>query len=355
MDPLAARYPFLTTARAAVEAADVDLVDVVTAEHSPIIAHALTRIEGAIHEGRVPDPIPDSRVELLSYPVARVLISIVDDAALTDRYALAEARRAFDLYREDREVADDLRSSRGMGLTQSKLLAEFGLETAIREHDDGYDVTVPAYLKLASQLRETRWRLINRHVANGFVPVVQTELDELIREAIRDRIAEDLPLQVPDEIAASLASDADSIVDLLADVVIPTDIDEVIPAAFPPCLATLVEALQSADDPSELDSFVVISFLSTIGMTPEHIVEYIGPDDATAAELLRYQANHIHGGNSATAYPPPSCRTMEALGLCVDDPDRCQEAGHPLNGYVNRLEDYAGGIDWRERSQSETA
>lgn len=355
MDALAARYPFLESARAAVEAADVDIVDVISREHSPIITRAISRIEGAITEGRVPDPIRDSRVELLSYPVARVLVSLVDDPALTDRYALAEARRAFDLYNADREVASDMRSNRGNRLSQTQLLSEFDLATAITEQEEGFAMAVPSYLKLASQLRDRRWRLINRHVANGNVPLAQAELDELLREAIRERIAEDLPLQVPDAIAESLTPHANRIEELLADVVIPTDIDRVVPEAFPPCLTELIAHMQADDEQAELPSFVVVAFLSAIGLSPQHVVDYLAPDSPTRAETLRYQAKHIHGGNSATAYPPPSCRTMESLGLCVDDPDRCLEAGHPLNGYRQRLEGYSESRDWREQSTSESA
>ena len=77
MEPRHARYPFLEGAREAVRAADVDLAEIATAGRGPVLTRALERVRNAIDHGVVGDPHPTLRVELLSYPLARVLVSVV--------------------------------------------------------------------------------------------------------------------------------------------------------------------------------------------------------------------------------------------------------------------------------------
>lgn len=354
MNPLFARYPFLSDARAAVEAADIDLVDVVTTRRSPIVDRALERIEGAIHVGRVPDPLSDSRVELLSYPVARVLVSLVNDPALTERYALAEARRAFDLLASDMDAEQELRSSRGIRLQREDLLADFGVAEAIQSTDNGFIVAVMPYLSLASAMRDRKWRLINRRLAGGWVPVTKTEGDELIREMIRERVGEGLPLDVPEIIATELNAEVAEIEGTLANVLIPDDVDRVIPAAFPPCLDNLVTSLSEEGDLTRIERFTAIAFLAAIGLDEDELVAFLGAT-GSVEERLRREWHSIHGGTSSTAYPPPSCATLETAGVCVDQPDECDTIGHPVVAYAKRVQEYTDVPDWREDRSPESA
>ncbi len=352
MDPLYARYPFLADARAAVETADVDILDVVETRESPIVERALERIDGAIDDGRVPDPIRDSRVELLSYPIARVLVSLVDDPALTERYALAEARRGFDLYAADREADAGLRSSRDHRLSRDELLSDFGLRGDVIEKDEEFTVSVFAYLELASDRRASNWRLINRAVRGGHVPVSNMELDELLREAIRCRVGEDLPLDVPEVIADALDTEVAQIAGILADVPLPGRLDRVVPAAFPPCIDAAISGMREERERSAIERFAAISFLCAIGMSADEVVTFIDPIEENEQTTLRHMVRHIHGTTSSTAYPPPGCAAMEAAGGCVNDPNRCKDVGHPLIAYENRLEDYLDAPDWRASGQA---
>lgn len=347
MDAVAARYPFLSTARAAVEEADVDLGAVVRADDSPIIEHAVERIEGAIRDGRVPDPAADPERELLSYPMARVLVSLVNEPVLTDRYALAEARRAMDLLASDQETAG-LRSTGTESLTREDLLAELELADRIVEAGDGHTLAVTTFLGLTSDLRDSSWRLVERRLAEGRVRIDTDELDVLLREAVRHRVRSDLPLEVPEEIADELAAQVDAIVGLLADVRLPTDIDVVSPAQFPPCLAALVDRIRGGESVRPIERFTVVSFLCAIGLAADELPAFLAVDSTSDERTLEYMASHVCGESSATAYPPPSCETLEALDVCVDVEDRCLDAGHLLIGYQRRLGAAADVTDWRE-------
>ncbi len=347
MDAVAARYPFLAVARTAVKEADVDLGAVVQAADSPILARAVERVEGAIRDGRVPDPVADHEVELLSYPMARVLVSLINESVLTDRYALAEARRAMDLLASDRETAG-LRSTGTQSLDRENLLAELELTDQLVVEDDGYSMAVTAYLRLISALRDSSWRLVDRRLTTGWVRIDEDELDILLREAIRHRVRVDLPLEVPDEIANELTAQVDAIGNMLADVRLPTDIDIVSPAQFPPCIAALVEQARAGHSLGPVERFTLVAFLRAIGLATADLPSFLEVDSTSEERTLLYTASRVCGESSATAYPPPMCETLEMLGVCVDADDRCMDVGHPLLGYHRRITAAPDVTDWRE-------
>lgn len=338
MDRLYARYPFLRDAKAAVAQADVDLMEVIEANRSPILARGVERVQGAIDDGRVPDPRPNTEVELFSYPVARILVSLVDNPVLTDRYALAEARRAFDLLGEELHRDHALRSTRTTRLSEAELLEEFDLADRISPTEEGYDVDVTAYLRLTTELREASWRLVNRGLANGTVPIRRDALETLMQEAIRLRIAEDLPLDVPEPIKEGLADHVASIEATLANVSIPTNVDQVEPEAFPSCMSTLYDRFRTDGELTHLERFTLITFLCTIGATVEDIIERCEIAQPSERQRIQYQVEHLHGQTRSTAYPPPSCDTLADIGMCARDED-CRRHGHPIATYVANLGD----------------
>lgn len=353
MKRLHAWYPFLEEARSAVEAAGIDLAELVQADDPAEVARAVERIEDAVLDGRVSPPIGDDRVELLSYPIARVLVSLVDIPVLTDRYALAEARRAFDLL--DRGRSDGLRSGTREGLSKAHLLAEFDIARVTEDTAEFVRVPVTRYLTLTTELGGRRWRLVSRALANGQVAVNRRELDVLLREAIRERVVDGLPLDVPQSIADALTEEVNEIEGLLADIRIPEDVDTVVPELFPPCMRVLLDRLRAGGDMADIERFAIVTFLAAIGLEPDETLAFVDLDRPATEQALRYQLEHVHGRTRSTAYPPPSCATLQAAGACVDDPNRCAADGHALTAYVRRIDEAGDPVDWRDREQPEPA
>ncbi len=336
MDSRHARYPFLDDAKSAVDRADIDPVELVHEESSPVLDRALERVQSAIRDGRVSDPVSSTRVEVLSYPIARILVSLVENPVLSDRYALAEARRAFDFLEGELDPGPELRSVDREPLTREDLLEEFGLAERVREVDGGYAMGVTAYLKLSTELRGAEWRLVNRALADGEVPIREPELRSLLREAIRLRVADGLPLDVPEPIASALAEQVRAIQTSLASVSIPTDIDRVEPELFPTCMAELHERAQRGEDLDATERFVLVAFLCAIGADDDRVADLLGADRPSERERVAYQVERLHGETRSTAYPPPGCETLSTMGLCPYD-EACQEHGHPIETYAERL------------------
>src|SRR6056297_2247946 len=112
--PRDARYPFLAAARDAVTETGVDLGTLV-ANDEPAVDRGRERVERALLAGRVDTETPEEwrlEDELLSYPIARILVSLLDSPAAVEKYAAAEAKTAIERLHEDLDSAtDDLRST----------------------------------------------------------------------------------------------------------------------------------------------------------------------------------------------------------------------------------------------------
>jgi DNA primase large subunit len=354
MKQLHASYPFLTSAREAVEEADVDL-DTVVRTNSQVVNRALGRIDNALDHGRVGEQHRRTRVELLSYPVARVLVSLVDEHVLTRKYTRAEAATARERF-EAELTATELKSSGRERLTLEAILAEFDLTGAIRETDDGYRVEVGTYLRLAADQWGDEWRLVNRQLTAGEVPVDESELFVLIEQAVGQRVEAGLPLAVPDGIADALAAEETQIREWLADLELLRDIDTVVPDLFPPCMTYLLDQVQKGEHLQHHSRFAIASFLTTIGMSTDEIVEMFKVNPGFGEEVTRYQVDHIRGDTSPTQYSTPSCATMQSYGDCVNMDDLCETISHPMAYYEKKLDDADEDelVDWRERRASES-
>ncbi len=340
MDRLHARYPFLVAAREAVDRADVDLGALVQAGGAPV-ERGVERVETAISDGRVGES-RRVRTELLSYPVARVVVSLVDDPRLTEAYAGAEAATAHERFVDDIEEPTPDSLSDGIDLEQ--LLAEFDLDDAVTEADEAFRVDVGPYLRLASGLAEDRWRLVARDLDDGSVPVEAEELYALLREAVRERVLDGLPLSVPDPVGAALATEVETVSRALSEYELPRSVDaDLTPAAFPPCVERLVERARAGEELSDHATFALVAFLAGAGADLEQTAAVTGLDPETVA----YRHERL-AGESGADYPSPSCAVMQAYGDCVPErerDERCGRIDHPLNYYATAVEERTGEGD----------
>lgn len=338
MDAFHARYPFLTSSRDAAQDASVDIDSIVTAPNHPILRRALDRVESAIESGTSGSIHRSTQIELLSYPLARVLVSLVNDAGLTQRYAHAEAQTAYERFTSDFESTTQLRSVSAERITLEELLDEFNLQDKIVTENNHYLIDATAYLRLTGSLDEDQWRLVNRSLEDGHVKVSAPELFTLLREGIQQRIEADLPLSVPDEIASDLTSIVTQIRSKLSETNINPDIDTVQPDLFPPCMNALLAAV---DDNQELEShslFTITSFLASIGMDSADIIDRISSNPSIDTQTLEYQLAHLRESTTDNPmYPPSSCETMVAYGDCVNKDELCESISHPLEYYDEQL------------------
>jgi DNA primase large subunit len=335
MRRLHARYPFLRASREAVQDAEVDLGQLVT-EGGPAVERGRERVERALLAGTVASEGRSStRAELLSYPVARVLVSLLDTPGAVAKYANAEAALAHARFTEDFDDDAQLKSTDRERLSLDRLLADFDLSGDVRPTGEGeFLVDVTAYLKLASALEGERWRLVARELHEGVVPVRRPELYTLLREAVRRRVADDLPLSVPEGVADALAGEVRTLKDAVADVELRATPDVVEPELFPPCVKALLER---APDLDRRGRFALVSFLAGLDVDTDAVLSFYGVETESDADSVAYQFERLADSRGA-AFPPPACATMQAFDLCVDRDEVCADIGHPVTYYAERVE-----------------
>ena len=375
MDPRYARYPFFEGARDAVREAAFSPAALAEAD-APAVERGRERVERALMEGTVASEDPrrwDADAEVLSYPIARILVSLLDTPAAVGKYATAEAATARERFEADFDAAADLESAGRTRASLDGVLREFDLAAAVRPERDGpggparrgrggsggrepthHWIGVGPYLDLAAAGWGDRWRLVNREVADGEVRVTRTELSRLLEAAVERRVAAGLPLEVRgseggDAIAEALAPAIADLRELLNDAGAAgrTSVEAVVPALFPPCMRTLVQRARDGDDLPATAEFSLTSFLVALGMDAGDVTTLLGIAESETADRIAARVEFL-AERDGTQYPPPSCATMKAYGDCVDPDDRCETISHPLSYYTDAVRAAGDVRDWRE-------
>ena len=280
------------------------------------------RVLSAIQEGIIECDCPDrisAERELLSYPVARILVSCINDAYLIRRYALAEAKSS---YERIKKLPDD-------GLKE--FADDFNIDARIDNR--AYTVHFTSYIRYA--VHEHEWKLVNRKMNRGWVHLTREEFSRILEEAVRKRIESGLPLDVPPGICTSLESHLKEIRDGLSARKSEFSIEEfkeIMPDCFPPCMVHALSNAQAGVNLTHSMRFALTSFLLNIGMGPEGIIDLFRVSPDFDEERTKYQVMHIHGA-TGTVYTSPSCATMITYGNCFGREQLCERISHPLNYY----------------------
>ncbi len=261
--------------------------------------------------------------ELLSYPFARILVSCVDDSFLTRRYSLAEAVAAYTLLKtRDVDFLSDLGNDFGVDAIPS---------------DSHFDINFTDYIKLASSMKDLKWKLVNRKLDHGNVRIKKEEFARLLQEAVRARIQNSLPIDVPDDICVLCGPYLDEIKVILDERKTEFgagDFEAVESELFPPCIAHAIANTMAGVNLAHSMRFAMTSFLLTVGMTVDDIINMFNISPDFDVEKTRYQIEHI-SGSSGTTYKPPACATMKTYGNCYGEDELCKNINHPL-GYYSR-------------------
>jgi DNA primase large subunit len=342
-------YPFLAAASSYVEASGVTLDDLVqSAAFERARVRGKERVREAIRSGTVSKPVimhtAQAEMELLSYPFARILVSCIGNVHLVRRYAMSEAKSAY------KKLVEDASSSTSTATDIIYEMAqEFEIHVALssvpQEHPEVH-LPFVEYLRYTVNLRDKRWKLVNRGLEQGQVSVRKSEFLRIIQEAIYERIKKDLPLEVP-------AALCDSIRKYTTD--IEAELEErrkkfgdsgfessagfrvKDPSCFPPCITAILSNLRDGVNVPHTARFAVTAFLRNLGLTVDEIIEIYKNSPDFDEERTRYQVVHISGEMGSTRYTAPSCATMRTYGNCVDSNDLCERISHPLSYYKRKL------------------
>ncbi|MHC1592815.1 MAG: hypothetical protein ACXQT1_01895 [Methermicoccaceae archaeon] len=357
--------PFTKSAAEYVDSSEVGLLDVI--QNPLVYGKVLSRAEGRLVQalgGDIEKPVfgegeeDKMDVELLSYPVARLLLSCTGDKYAIRRYALKEAKssteflksRLFEMGREE------------TSLFLSQLAAD--LELKFEPEGAGLFMPIHYYLRCAGYIHEPEWKLVNRQVSGGMVLVPRSELEKfvaimtrekgkpqnrgkmkaevniydtiirLLQEVIRAKVEEGMPIEVEKGICKMLSVHTGRIKQILAEKRARFEQMNVRgpEGIYPPCMREAMRLAREGMNLPHSQRFALTSFLLTIGWSVEEVVGLFASSPDFDEKLATYQIEHI-AGSTGTTYTPPSCATMQTYGNCIGRDANCAGINHPLTYY----------------------
>src|SRR5437667_1587972 len=179
-----AKYPFLAEASDYVRELGFSIDEIAAPEFGPVLDRAEKRLEEALSKGQVSNDSISESTEILSFPVSNLILGLVGEERARRRFALAEAKRAYELLRQETPEKIEHIASKTFGWKLKRLDVRL-----VRRFYD-FAVNVTDYLHNSIHLREPRWSLSNRVMDQGFVYVTREEAARLIEEEVRARILE---------------------------------------------------------------------------------------------------------------------------------------------------------------------
>ena len=329
-----AKYTFTPQAASLVESLNIKIDDLTDPAYKEKLERAKLRVETAIKDGVVGADLRDPLIEIVSYPIAIMLVKALGDRFLYRRYATAEAKRASKLL--EREMGAKLlflaRESFGWKILSSG--KEAGRYPILLHFMD--------YLYNASGFHEPRWKLVNRVMKDGYVRITKIEAARLMEVEIERKILENLlvggEFKLPELLRTHLRGIEKLLDENRSKIGAEALPSEVVIEAFPPCMRRAYEGLISGRKASHMERFGLTSFLINTGMDLDKITKLFVSVSDFDEELTRYQVEHIAGlRGGRTKYTPPTCSTLRTHGICINPDSLCKQVKHPLTYYRRKV------------------
>ncbi len=328
-----ARYPFSTPAKIFISDLDLTLESLLSSRTFGMArSRAKERVIEAIEEGKVggkwtsPDtPDPKRLNEIISYPLARMIVSCISDEFLIRRYALAEAENvsAFLKNEDDHDILFAVGKELGLDGEKKENKITVGF------HD---------FIEITKDMSAVDWKLVNQDLRQGMVYLDKSKFIRLVKERVYHEILKDLPISVNADIEESLSGIIDDVIaklEKMKDKFVDRDLGEVEEGLFPPCIKGLIKKQAEGQNLSHEARFALTSFLHKIGFDEDQIIAIFSRSPDFRVDLASYQIEHIIGKVSSTEYTPPGCGYMKTGGICFKPDSLCgtEWMNHPLTYY----------------------
>ena len=349
------RYPFSLEARKESQklARDIrSLIAVLSDSGSEyVIEAAEERILAALDQKGITTIATGDERDYLIYPTSRLIVEKINNPRLKEYQAEAESK-AVNAYlsSEDHKFVIQLcRTSLDWDVqTAGSIPQRSNQPIMLRGYD--FKIRYENYLEVAPKFHQAIWKLVNRPVEKGWVPIKRSELNRLISGKVKQLILDsyyDVPT-LPQRLTEALQrieSDLSGKIKRTE----PVKITGQVTSAFPPCIQLMHQDSIQGKNLSHEARFALASFLLKIGMSAEEVVSVFRPAPDFARGLAEYQVEHIARKSGGEGYTPPACTKLQGNGLCpvydgrLHDP-LCQYILHPLAFYETRAWEMTKGI-----------
>ncbi|MGY5874415.1 MAG: hypothetical protein RTU30_01605 [Candidatus Thorarchaeota archaeon] len=352
------RYPFSMEARRASQRYARDVSSLVSllskSENNDVIDAAEQRVYAALTQSEIHTANTADERAALVYTTARLIVEKINNPRLKEYQAEGESKAVNKhLGRENEKFIISLAESsfdwnvESVGdVTKRAKLSPLlqSYELRIRYED---------FLDVAPTFQSAEWKLVNRYLDAGWVPVRRSELCRLMSGRFKQLIL-DSTMKVPN-IPERLAEAVQRIESELGSKIMTTEPLEItgeVTTAFPPCITAIHQDSSKGKNLSHEARFALAAFLLKIGMSDDDVLAAFKTAPDFMHGLAEYQVRHIASKSSGEGYTPPGCRKMQSNGLCpvylgrTFDP-LCEYVSHPLAFYSTRAWEVTKGVQDR--------
>ncbi|UCB58621.1 MAG: DNA primase large subunit PriL [Thermoplasmatales archaeon] len=326
------KYPFLNETKQYVKDNNLSVIELLD---DPLYERAraigVERLENAFKDRDVGNRSlvseSDCIMEILSYPIARMIAVCVDDNYFIRRYALGEAVHAYkNLINESTNFL-------------LEIAQEFKFNIKYEEETNKIRIYFKDYLRNAPT-HYKEWKMINRTMEKGFLHIKHKELARIIQEALRTRINSELDMRdcnksVYDIFSSDIKRIQNTVITYRKKIQV-EPIGKLDLKKLPPCMKHILSSIQAGENVPHMGRFALVSFLNSLKLKTNDILKLLSTAPDYEEEKSRYQVEHITGSISSTSYKPPGCEKMRTYGICpVDQIDNlCRKKRHPLSYYI---------------------
>lgn len=319
-----AKYPFLPETGDFVQKLNFTINDLLDSDYN-ILENAKNRIIYGFKHGTSPTSISNVEVDILSFPLALLLIKSTNNSYAISKFALAESKRIEHFLLNERQSVIP------------KLFEIILKIQPIEIKDDSvgkwdYKIPLTGYLPRSLHLRGINWRLVNRLVDQGFVYVKHKEIVELLRSEIYEMIIAKLDeIKIPPSLFENKS--ISKIIKEIQNSTPRPPLDNrniVFTGEYPPCISKAIEMVKNGDQVKHYGKFLMTTFLLRAGKNVDDVIKMYPTSLGFSESITRYQVEHIAGlKGSGTKYSVPSCKTMQTNDFCFKT-KACGNITNPL-------------------------
>jgi len=260
--------------------------------------------------------------EILSYTLAKIYISAINNSRLYSQFARSNAESAFSRLEEERRETLKIRMAQ-----------EFGFDFGPTE-EGRYSISVADFLSANTGIEVLK--LVNQSVESGRVELNGERFSRLLSEKAFNEVLESLPSKaggVPESVKAEALALGEAFVKKQRAAFAKIS-GRARPELFPPCMEKMYADLLAGKNLPHLARFDLSTFLNAVGMPEEEIIKAFGNASNYNEKTTRYQVRKIlKGGRQGKGYSPASCAKIKTHTLCVA---QCN-VKHPAQYYRNML------------------
>ncbi|MDF1538212.1 MAG: hypothetical protein P1Q69_04860 [Candidatus Thorarchaeota archaeon] len=358
------RYPFSRESRQAVQSVARDIGDLIEiAEESRgnyIIREAENRVFASLEQKEITTVNTGDRNDLLIYQTARLIVEKIGEHRLKEYQAEAESKAVNKFLSNERDefVLEMCQSSFGWPVEP---ISRRDMKEDLPHYLRNFDAKMhfENFLEVAPRFHSNEWKLVNRYVEDGLVPVRKSELHRLISEKFKVLILTST-LNVP-TLPSNLTQAVQRIESEIRSKIKKTDPIKITAKtvnALPPCISAMHESALQGRNLPHMPRFTLASFLLKIGMSQDEVLGIFKTAPDFVRGLAEYQVRHI-ATKGGEGYTPPSCKTLRGNTLCTvalgeaNDP-LCEYIVHPLSFFETRAWEISNNVrdhSWYSRKR----